>query len=60
MAYVSRNNKAESSYSSYERECLTIIWAVVHFRPYLYGTEFTLYTDHQPIKVVDDQRQVYW
>jgi len=32
------------------RECIVIVWVVIHFRPYLYGTEFTLYTDHQPIK----------
>jgi hypothetical protein len=31
-------------------ECLVVIWAVIHFRPYFYGTNFTLYTDHQPIK----------
>jgi hypothetical protein len=24
--------------------------AEVHFRPYLYGTKFILYIDHQPIK----------
>jgi len=29
---------------------LTIVWAVIHFKPYLYGTNFTLYVDHQPIK----------
>jgi len=51
IAYASRNNnKAESNYSSYEGECLVIVWAVIHFRPYFYGTNFTLYTDHQPIK----------
>jgi len=51
ITYTSRNNnKAESNYSSYEGECLVVVWAVIHFRPYLYGTNFTLYTDHQPIK----------
>ncbi len=25
---------------------LFVVWAVIHFRPYLYGTKFTLYTDH--------------
>jgi hypothetical protein len=51
ITYASRNNnKAESNYSSYERECFTIVWVVIHFRPYLYGTKFTLYIDHQPIK----------
>jgi hypothetical protein len=51
ITYASQsNNKAESNYSSYEEECLAIVWAVIHLRPYLYGTNFTLYTDHQPIK----------
>jgi hypothetical protein len=51
IAYASRsNNKAESNYSSYEGECLVIIWVVIHFRPYLYGANFTLYIDHQLIK----------
>jgi hypothetical protein len=51
ITYASRsNNKVESNYSSYEGECLAVVWAVIHFRPYIYGTNFTLYTDHQPIK----------
>jgi len=51
IAYASQsNNKAKNNYSSYEGECLVVIWVVIHFRPYLYGTKFTLYMDHQPIK----------
>jgi hypothetical protein len=51
ITYASRNNnKAESNYSSYKGECLAIIWAIIHFKPYIYGTKFTLYIDHQPIK----------
>ncbi len=44
------NNKVENNYFSYEGECLAVVWAVIHFRPYLYGTNFSLYTDHEPIK----------
>jgi hypothetical protein len=51
IAYASRsNNKVESNYSSYEGEFLVVVWAVIDFKPYLYGTNFILYTDHQPIK----------
>jgi hypothetical protein len=46
------NNKAKSNYSSYEGECLTIVWVVIHLMPYLYGTKFTLYNNHQPIKLL--------
>jgi hypothetical protein len=47
IAYASQsNNKVESNYSSYEGECFAITWAIIHFKPYLYGTEFTLYTNH--------------
>jgi len=51
ITYAFRNNnKAKSNYSSYEGECLAIVWVVIHFKPYLYGTNFTLYIDHQLIK----------
>jgi hypothetical protein len=51
VAYASRSNNAtESCYSSYEGECLATVWAVAHFRCYLFGTQFTLVTDHQLLK----------
>jgi hypothetical protein len=51
IAYTSRsNNNAEAQYSSYEGECLAAIWAIAHFRCYLYSNEFLLVTDHQPLK----------
>jgi hypothetical protein len=51
VAYASRlNNATKSRYNSYEGECLATVWAVAHFRCYLFGTQFTLVTDHQPLK----------
>jgi len=51
IAYVSQsNNKVESNYFSYEGECFVVVWVIIHFKPYIYGTNFTLYTNHQLIK----------
>jgi len=51
VAYASRsNNAAESHYSSYKGKCLAVVWAVAHFSCYLFGTQFTLVTNHQLLK----------
>ena len=51
IAYAScNNNKVESNYSSYEGKALAMVWAISHFKPYLYEQRFTLMTDHQPLK----------
>jgi hypothetical protein len=51
VAYANHlNNAVESHYSLYEGECLATVWAVAHFKCYLFGTHFTLVTDHQSFK----------
>jgi hypothetical protein len=50
LEYVNHsNNKTKVQYSSYEWECLVIIWAISSFLCYLYGSPFILIIDHQPL-----------
>jgi hypothetical protein len=47
VAYASRLlSSTEQNYTVVERECLAAIWAVRHFRHYLHGPKFDLYTDN--------------
>lgn len=49
--YASRTlNPHEINYSTIEKELLAIIWAVKLFRPYIFGKEFYIHTDHQALK----------
>nr|XP_034174769.1 uncharacterized protein LOC117601733 [Osmia lignaria] len=50
VSYTSRVlNEAETQYSATERELLAVVYAVTHFRPYIYGRKFYLITDHKPL-----------
>jgi transposase InsO family protein len=51
VAYSSRGlNRLEKQYAATEREALAALWAVKHFRPYIYGTHFVLVTDHSSLQ----------
>jgi len=51
IAYASRTLVPhEKRYGVTEMEGLGVVWAVKHFRPFLYGHRCELYTDHQALK----------
>ena len=51
IAYASRSLQPhESNYGITKLEGLGVVWAVKHFRPYLYGQTCTVYTDHEALK----------
>lgn len=57
ISYISRKlNKAEENYSTIERECLAIVWAIQKFHKYLYGRKFILETDHQPLVFLNSSK----
>jgi hypothetical protein len=43
----------ERNYSVGEREALAIVWAVSKFYRFLYGTHFTLESDHRPLQYLN-------
>lgn len=50
IAYLSRTlSRAEENYSATSKELLAIYFATKTFRSYLYGKQFTIYTDHEPL-----------
>ena len=50
LAFFSRQlNKAERNYATIDRELLGIHSAILHFRYFLEGRDFTVFTDHKPI-----------
>ena len=53
IAYASRAlSQCEKNYAITEVETLAVVWAVSHFRSYLYGQRVTIYTDHAAVGAV--------
>ena len=50
MSFASRFlNPHEFKYSTNELELLGVLWAVEHYKNYLYGSEFEIITDHKAL-----------
>ncbi|KAL8580573.1 hypothetical protein ACOMHN_058016 [Nucella lapillus] len=50
VSYASKKlSDAEKRYHTIEQECLAVVWGIRKFYPYLYGREFILESDHNPL-----------
>lgn len=57
VAYASKTfTKGESNKSTIEQELTAIHWAITHFRPYVYGQQFLVRTDHRPLSYLFSMR----
>ena len=51
IAYASRVlTKPERQYCTTRRKMLALVWAVQHFKPYLWGRPFVVRTDHSALR----------
>lgn len=59
IAFASMSfNLAQRRYSTLERELAALRWGVKCFRAFLYGIEFVVKTDHQPLVYLHNMRLV--
>lgn len=59
VSYASRTlSPRETKYSTVERECLALIWAVRKYHLFLCGRKFVLQTDHQPLQYIQTAKHL--
>ena len=46
----------ERNYSTFEKECLVIVWGINRFHLHLYGVPFVLQTDHELLRYIDSAK----
>ena len=57
IAYASKKLlPRERNYATVEKECLAIVWAVKKFEYFLFGRNFEIHTDHQPLIYLDAKK----
>ena len=50
IQYVSHSfSSVQRRWATIEKEAYAVVYAISKLRPYLYGAEFTVYTDHKPL-----------
>ena len=51
VQYVSRQlSETQRRWATIEQEAYAVVHCLVKLRPYLYGADFTVYTDHKPLR----------
>jgi transposase InsO family protein len=50
IQYISHQlSGSQLNWPTIEKECYAIVYCIEKLRPYLYGAEFTVFTDHRPL-----------
>lgn len=55
IAYFSKALSTNLNKSTYEKEWITLVLAVQHWRPYLLGRRFVVYSDQQSLRHLPQQ-----
>ena len=59
VSFISRRlTSSESRYASNELECLALVWALKKFKPYVYGSKFTVRTDNSAVKWLCEKKEL--